>query len=50
VTKKNTLTDNSVAEKFMKTFKNHKIYNTTIKEELSNSIAIEPNFRSYKAT
>ena len=50
MTKENTPTDNSVAERFMRTFKNHKIYNTTIEEELSNSIAIEPNFRSYRAT
>ena len=48
--RENTPTDNSVAERFMRTFKNHRIYNTTIEEELSNSIAIEPNFRSYRAT
>lgn len=48
--RKNTLTDNPVAERFMRTFKNHKIYDTTIEEEFSNSIAIEPNFRSYRAT
>ena len=34
----------------MRTFKNHKIYGTTIEEKLSNSIAIEPNFRSYRTT
>ena len=50
MTKENTPTYNSVAERFMRTFKNHKIYNTTIEEELSNSIAIEPNFKSYRAT
>lgn len=48
--RENTPTDNSVAERFMRTFKNHKIYNTTIEEELSHRIAIEPNFRSYRAT
>lgn len=48
--RENTPTDNYVTERFMRTFKNHKIYNTTIEEKLSNSIAIEPDFRSYKAT
>lgn len=48
--RENTPTDNSVAERFTRTFKNHKIYNTTIEEKLSNSIAIEPNFKSYRAT
>jgi hypothetical protein len=48
--KKNTPTDNSVAKRFMRIFKNHKIYNTTIEEELSNSIVIDSNFRSYRAT
>ena len=47
--RENTPTDNSVAERFMRTFKQHKIYNTTIEEKLSNSIAIDPNFRSYRA-
>lgn len=50
MSRENTPTDNSVAERFMRTFKNHKIYNTTIEEKLSNSIAIEPNFKSYRAT
>lgn len=48
--KENTPTDNPVAERFRRTFKNHKIYNTTIEEELANSIAIEPNFRCYRVT
>lgn len=47
--RENTPTDNSVAERFMRTFKEHRIYDTTIEEKLSNSIAIEPNFRSYRA-
>lgn len=33
----------------MRTFKEHKIYKTTIQERLSNNLAIEPNFKSYKA-
>ena len=48
--RENTPTDNPVAERFMRTFKSHKIYNTTIEEKLSNSLAIEPNFSSYRAT
>lgn len=48
--RENTPTDNSVAERFMRTFKQHKIHNTTIEEKLSNSMAIDPNFRSYRAT
>ena len=47
--RENTPTDNSVAERFIRTFKEHKIYNATIEEKLSNSIAIDPNFRSYRA-
>lgn len=41
--RENITIDNPVAEKFMRIFKNHKIYNRTIKEGLSNSIAIEAN-------
>ena len=48
--RQNTPTNNPVAERFIRTFKNHKIYNTTIEEELSNRTAIDPNFRSYRAT
>ena len=47
--RKNTPTDNSVAERFMRTFKEHKIHETTIEERLSNNILIEPNFRSYRS-
>nr|YP_010472488.1 hypothetical protein N4L43_pgp021 [Pleurosigma intermedium]UVG42099.1 hypothetical protein [Pleurosigma intermedium] len=47
--RENTPTDNSVAERFMRTFKEHKIHETTIEEKLSNNILIEPNFRSYRS-
>jgi transposase InsO family protein len=47
--RENTPTDNSVAERFMRTFKEHKIFETTIEEKLSNNILIEPNFRSYRS-
>ena len=49
VASENTPTDNSVAERFMRTFKEHKIHETTIEEKLSNSILIEHNFRSYRS-
>lgn len=48
MTRENTLTHNSVAEQFMRTFKEHKICERTIEEKLSNSILIGPNFRSYR--
>lgn len=34
MSRENTPTDNAVAERFMKTFKNHRIYGATIEEEL----------------
>jgi integrase/recombinase XerD len=47
--RQNTPTDNPVAERFMRTFKEHKIYNTTLEEKLSNLLAINPKFTSYRA-
>jgi hypothetical protein len=32
----------------MRTFKEHTIYETTIEEKLSNNLAVEPHFRSYR--
>lgn len=40
MTRENTPTKLSVAEKFIRTFKEHKIYNITIEEKLSNSITL----------
>ena len=48
IAKQNTPTDNTVAERFIRTFKNHKIYDITIQSKLSNSIMIEPNFKPYR--
>jgi transposase InsO family protein len=46
----NTPTDNAVMERFWRTLlKNHKIFNTTIEEELTNSLARIPNFSGYRA-
>lgn len=49
MSRENTPTDNSVAERFMRTFKEDKIYDTTIKEALSNHIGTEPNYKSFRA-
>ena len=48
MTRLNTPTDNAVAEKFIRIFKEHKIKNTTIEEKLSDYLAVEPNFNSKK--
>ena len=44
----NTPTDNPVAERFMRTFKTHKISNQTIEECLSIEMAANPKFNRYK--
>lgn len=49
ISRENTPTDNSVAERFIRTFKEHKIHNVTIEEKLFNNIAIDANFKSYRA-
>lgn len=45
----NTPTDNAVMERFWRTLKNHRIYGTTIEEDLTNSLATIPNFSGYRA-
>lgn len=47
--RENTPTDNPVAERFMRTFKEHKIHDMTIEESISNDIATIPGFSSYRA-
>lgn len=47
--RENTPTDNAVAERFMRTFKEHAIYNTTIEEDISGALALQSSFNSYKA-
>jgi transposase InsO family protein len=47
--RENTPTDNCVAERFLRTLKEHKIHETTIEEKFTNAIAINPNFSSYRA-
>lgn len=45
----NTPTDNAVMERFWRTLKNHRIYGTTIEENLTNSLATIPHFSGYRA-
>ena len=44
----NTLKDNPVAERFMRTFKKHKINNKTFQQELFHQIEINSRFRGYR--
>ena len=47
--RENTPTDNSVAERYMRTFKEHKVNGVTIEEKLSNAIALNFKFNSYRS-
>ena len=44
----NTPKDNAVAERFMRTFKEHKINNKTFQQELFHQIEINSRFRGYR--
>lgn len=44
----NTPKDNAVAERFMRTFKEHKINNKTFQQELFHQIEINSRFRKYR--
>jgi integrase/recombinase XerD len=44
-----TPTDNAVAERFMRTFKEHKIDGKTFQESLYEKIANDPGFRQYRS-
>ena len=46
----NTPKDNAVAERFMRTFKSHKINNKTFQEELFYQIEINSKFKGYRKT
>ena len=48
MSRENTPTDNSVSERFMRTFKKHKIYGQTIEECLCTEMAIDQNFNRYR--
>lgn len=49
MTRENTPTDNSVAERYMRTFKEHKLDGVTIEEKLSSAAALNPKFNSYRS-
>lgn len=49
LSRENTTTDNAVAERFIGTFKKHKINNTIIEEELFNNLAVSSKFNAYRA-
>ena len=49
MTRENTPTDNSVAERYMRTFKEHKVDGITIEEKLSSAIALNSKFNSYRS-
>lgn len=44
----NTPMDNAVAERFMRTLKEYRIYNLTLEEGLFNSIALNSKFSLYR--
>nr|UBA15662.1 hypothetical protein [Pseudo-nitzschia hainanensis] len=46
---KNTPTDKSVAERYMRTFKEHKVDGITIEEKLSSALALNSKFNSYRS-
>ncbi len=49
MSRENTPTDNAVAERFMKTFKEHKIDGITIEDLLTQCILENPNFRNSRS-
>jgi transposase InsO family protein len=44
----NTPTDNSVAERFMRTFKEHQINGTTFEQELNTQLSFNQSFKSFR--
>jgi integrase len=48
MSRENTPTDNAVAERFIRTFKEHKIDNKTFQQELLHQIEINSRFRGYR--
>jgi hypothetical protein len=49
MSRENTSTDNAVAERFMKTFKEHRIEDVTIEELLTRCAIENPNFRNSRS-
>lgn len=48
MSRENTPTDNAVAERFMRTFKQHQINGLTIEEKIQTQLNIYPNFKSFR--
>jgi flagellar biosynthesis chaperone FliJ len=46
--RENTPTDNCVAERLVRTFKEHKIYTSTIEKKIASGMAISATFNSYR--
>ena len=44
----NTPTDNAVAERFMRTFKEHKIKDLTLEERIQNHLVLDSTFNSFR--
>jgi len=49
MSRENTPTDNAVAERFMRTFKEHRIDRNTIEEELQAQLILDPKFKSFRS-
>lgn len=47
--RENTPTNNSVAERYMRTFKEHKLDGVTIEEKPSSAAALNPKFNLYRS-
>ena len=47
MSRENTLTDNAVGERFMRTFKEHRIDGITIEENIQSHLHTDPNFKSF---
>jgi hypothetical protein len=49
MSRENTTTDNAVGERFIRTFKEHKIHGITIEEQLQTYLLIDPNLKSLRS-
>lgn len=49
MSRENTPTDNTVGDRFIRTFKEHKIHGITIEEQLQTYLLIDPNFKSFRS-
>lgn len=49
MSRENTPTDNAVAERFMRTFKEHEINGVTVENDISNVMGLQPKFSAYRS-